>query len=216
MNCREVTTRLDDWLDGQLSADEAKRIAHHVDECPLCEAEMSREAALRAALRTLPVPYPPPGFSDRVLAQAVRKPRVQRTGLAIAASLVLGLAVGLVISLPQQEARQSLPGITLAVAQPRNVNLVFESTQALQQVEFTIRLPEGVEVVGYPRQRQLTWSAALERGKNQLTLPLVIQAGTGGEVVAELVHSKQRKHFNLRVTTDHTRGAGASSLRISV
>ena len=216
MNCREVTTRLDDWLDGQLAADEAERIAHHLDECPCCEAEAAREWALRTALRALPVPPPPPGFADRVLANAVRMPRGRRTGLAIAASLVLGIAVGLSVSLPRQAPMQSLPGITLAVAQPRNVNLVFESTQALQQVEFTIRLPEGVEVVGYPRQRELTWSAGLERGKNQLTLPLVIQAGTGGDVVAELVHGKQRKHFNLRVTTDHIRDAGAPSLRIPV
>ena len=62
------------------------------------------------------------------------------------------------------------PGVTMALEEPRTVNLVFASAEALVDATMTVSLPPGVEIEGFAGQREITWMTSLKEGRNVLPL----------------------------------------------
>jgi anti-sigma factor RsiW len=93
MRCLEVQKQLSPWLDGELTDAERARVAGHLQSCASCRRELARLEALDAALGRLAIPAPQ-GLAEKVLAR-VRPPRRRWwQNLALAASLVVGIALG--------------------------------------------------------------------------------------------------------------------------
>ena len=63
----------------------------------------------------------------------------------------------------------------------------------------TVSLPEGVELSGFPGQREITWETSLVEGRNVLPLTLVALTPVGGEVFATLQHGDKDQVFRLKV-----------------
>jgi hypothetical protein len=63
----------------------------------------------------------------------------------------------------------------------------------------TVTLPEGIELAGFPGQREITWETSLVEGRNLLPLELVALTAAGGEVLARLEHDNRGRTFRLRV-----------------
>ena len=87
----------------------------------------------------------------------------------------------------------------MALAEPRTVNLVFSSTEELERATLTVSLPDGVELAGFPGQREISWETNLSVGKNLLPLKLIALTPTGGVVLARLEHNDRDRTFRLRV-----------------
>jgi len=167
-----------------------------------------RDEELQALLREYPAPVPREGFFDQALTRATHEgTRRQRNrwlmtgaGSVIAAGLVLWLIGGLFFTtgmptLPDPE----IPGITMTLDQPRTVRLVFASAEALDDAMLTVVLPEGIELAGFPGQREITWRTSLDAGKNLLPLELIATSPLGGEVLARLEHKNRNRTFRLRI-----------------
>lgn len=159
-------------------------------------------------LQDHPVPDASAGFYDRALVRATHEgTRRQRNrwlmtgfGSAIAAGVVLWFIGGFFLNTPAPTAPDaSIPGVTMALEQPRTVNLVFASKTALEGAMLTVTLPEGIELAGFPGQREITWETSLVEGRNLLPLKLVALTPTGGEVLARLEHDDRGRTFRLRV-----------------
>jgi hypothetical protein len=159
-------------------------------------------------LKDYPMPMAEAGFYDRALARATHEgSRRQRNrwvmtgfGSAIAAGLVLWFVGTMFLAtpnLPQPEA--SIPGVTMALEEPRTVNLVFASATALDMATLTVTLPKGIELAGFPGQREITWQTSLVEGRNFLPLELIALSSAGGEVLARLEHDDRDRTFRLRV-----------------
>jgi hypothetical protein len=159
-------------------------------------------------LRNYPTPSADAGFYEQAMARATHEgSRRQRNrwvltgfGSAIAAGLVLwfvGAAFLTTPNLPQPEA--SIPGVTMTLEEPRTVNLVFASASALEAATLTVTLPDGIELAGFPGQREITWQTSLVEGKNFLPLELIALSSVGGEVLARLEHDDRKRTFRLRV-----------------
>ncbi|MCC6207933.1 MAG: zf-HC2 domain-containing protein [Gammaproteobacteria bacterium] len=203
MNCSAVDRLVDDYLDGALTPDEVATLEHHATECPSCRTLLASERDLRQALRDLPVPAPSEAFFDRAIAQAVTRNhrqyrRMPGLGLALAASVMMVFAVGILYKSGPAPV-QDIPGLAIALNQHQDVSLVLESEQSMEKARFTIRLPEGIEVSGYPGQRELSWEGSLAQGKNLLVLPVEAHSGRGGDLVAVVTHTGKRKNFVLRM-----------------
>jgi len=82
----------------------------------------------------------------------------------------------------------------------RTINLVFGSRGALEDVEFTVELPPGIELASHPGQRRVTGRAALAGGDNALPLTLVARSGSGGQLAARLERRDEQKVFVVDVT----------------
>lgn len=66
MKCSDIRSRLDAWVDRELSLDEAREVKAHLDRCPACRKEAMALTALARALDNLqPIPAPQ-GFSRQV------------------------------------------------------------------------------------------------------------------------------------------------------
>lgn len=159
-------------------------------------------------LKDYPMPAAEAGFYDQALVRATHEgSRRQRNrwlltgfGAAIAATLAVWVVGGMLLTNPQlPDERATIPGVTIALEEARTVNLVFASATALESATLTVTLPDGIELSGFPGQREITWETSLNKGKNLLPLTLVALQPAGGELLARLEHDERNRTFRLRV-----------------
>lgn len=195
MDCHSVQDALDDLRDGRLNARSAAQARGHLRECPACAAQAADAERLRAVLGGPVVPLRP-----AVLEGLRRRAGDGRRRLTAAASLVLAVAAGALWW--GQQAAAPTPTDWLADGwESRTVHLALDSERALEGVQFSLELPTGVEVQGHPGRSSLHWQDDLTVGANRLSVPLVLQAGAGGEVVARVEHEGRSRE--LRVSLEN-------------
>ena len=67
LSCEELFRRLDDYLDRELSADEARLVREHLETCAICATEYTFEASmLRTVREKLRRIQAPPGLLERI------------------------------------------------------------------------------------------------------------------------------------------------------
>jgi len=159
-------------------------------------------------LKDYPMPAADAAFFDQALVRATHEgSRRQRNrwmltgfGAAVAATIAVWMIGGMLLTSPQLPAVDSaIPGVTMALEQPRTVNLVFASATPMDSATLTVILPDGIELDGFPGQREITWETSLSEGKNLLPLTLVALTPAGGELLARLEHDDRDRTFRLRV-----------------
>ena len=208
MSCTHINEKLDDYIDGVLHDAEIASLDEHIESCDSCRATIEAEQSLRGLLKDLPVPTPDAAFFDRALAKATHVgARRQRNrwimtgfGGAIAAGLVAWIIGGTLLQTSEGiDPAANIPGITMALEEPRTVNLVFSSATVLNDAVLTVNLPAGIEVEGFAGQREITWMTSLQAGKNILPLKLIATTPHGGELLATLEHDDRHRTFRIRV-----------------
>ena len=169
-----------------------------------------QDQEILALLKDHPVPMPGAGFYDQALVRATHEgSRRQRNrwmltgfGAAIAATIAVWVVGGILLGapgLPDAAGGAAIPGITIALEEPRTVNLVFGSATSLDAAVLTVSLPDGIELEGFPGQREITWETSLNEGKNLLPLRLIATGTAGGELLARLEHDDRDRIFRLHV-----------------
>lgn len=211
MNCKELRHRLNDYLDASLDAGSIRDVEAHLASCPSCSDHLRVERLLRERLHELPVPPPPRGFSERVLAAAraarpvpAPAPRPVRLYWAMAASILVSLVTGVLVYDLRHESGQAVVRVQGGAVQ--RVQLVFNSPSALSGVTMHVGLPDGVELAEYPGVHELTWQADLKAGPNLLALPVIVK-GAGGTVLASVTIGGESKQFSVEVEAAAHSGA---------
>jgi len=209
MNCTEFQNHLDDFLDGSLTGLPRDGAVKHLEKCAVCRQAAGEEKTLRAALRELPVEPSSPGFAARALRKAGEAHRRPKRG-AFAAGFSSAAAIALVIwGLSGQwlgPAPKSGPAeVHLALAEERQVSLVFEVPSDIRGAKLAMELPAHVELAGYPNQQELLWRTDLAKGRNVLTLPIVGRDRAEGELVARITYGGKEKRFRIRLNVDSPR-----------
>lgn len=215
LNCRTFADRLDEYLEGALAHPAYDAAATHLQRCAACQRRVAHTQALRAALRTLPAPAPRSGFFEEALARA-QGPRSTRrsgwaylTGAALAASLALWIGAGRLPLWVHTPAPKPI-GVTIALHETRTVQLAFNAERDLPQARLRITLPEGIELKGFPGQREVSWQTNIARGANLLSLPLTALSASGGSLLARLEHGD--RSTELTVPLHVTAAAHTSAL----
>ena len=161
-----------------------------------------------ALLKNYPVTEGSAAYFDLALVRATHEgSRRQRNrwlvtgfGSAIAAGLALWMIGGFFLTTPDlPQADPTIPGITMTLEEPRTINLVFASAEPLDAATLTVQLPPGIEMSGFPGQREVTWETSLAAGKNLLPLKLIATSPLGGEVLAILRHDDRGRTFRLQI-----------------
>jgi hypothetical protein len=208
MSCKDLKENFDDFVDETLGEGITALLEHHVAACDACQQLIERERKLRSSLTEYgdsSMPTPDASFFDDALINAGTRGIKQRNkqswmtgfGSAVAAGLAIWLFSGAIIDAPMTES--PIPTITMALEEPRTVNLVFSSVAALENATLTVSLPEGIEIAGFEGQREITWITDLKAGKNLLPLRLIAILPTTGELLATLKHGEDDRTFRLRV-----------------
>ncbi|HVY66439.1 MAG TPA: hypothetical protein VHH11_16585 [Gammaproteobacteria bacterium] len=203
MKCEEA---IDDL---QSSATPQREAAlQHVAECANCRAAQRAVAAL-AAERAVAVPRLAETAFDRALQRAVQPPRVVTNrrgfwlGTAVGGALAASLAVAVTAWWMQPAAPTAAanPQVRLALHEVRSVKVSLDSPESLQGAEIHVVLTGAIGLDGFAGQRELRWVTDLDRGVNQLTLPLVALGPNGGQVMVEVQHGDKRRAFVVDVQT---------------
>jgi hypothetical protein len=72
---------------------------------------------------------------------------------------------------------------------------VFAARSPLENVEFTVDLPLGVDLAESPGERRVVGTAKLTAGSNALPLTVVARSGRGGQLAARLRQGDEQKVF---------------------
>jgi hypothetical protein len=167
-----------------------------------------QDQEVQALLKDYPMPTATTAFYDQAVARATHEgTRRQRNrwlmtgfGSAIAAGLVLWFIGGFFLAAPfTPAANPDIPGVTMTLEEPRTINLVFASASALDSALLTVTLPDGIELAGFPEQREIAWRTSLNKGRNFLPLELVAVSPGGGDVLARLEHNDRDRTFRLHI-----------------
>lgn len=170
--------------------------------------QTTQEQELLELLKDYPVPDAQAGFYDQALVQAAhqgtkrQRNRWMMTGFgsAIAAGLAIWVITAMLWTAPQlPDVDPAIPGVTVMLEEERTVRLMFASTTALENATLTVSLPDGIELAGFPGQREITWETSLEEGRNVLPLTLIALTPAGGELLARLEHKDRSRTFRLQV-----------------
>jgi len=211
MECGEFALRLDDLLDGRLHALGRKSIEEHLGRCADCRQRHEHAVAVVGTVRKLTPPALHPGFIDRALSRATRpaaggaRPKWRPVlGMALAASLVLGVALGVFLATRPEPVQ----AVALTIDRPETVRLMFNSAKPLKAATLSLALPENVELVGYGGRRELSWQTDLREGGNLMQLPLVVHGVTKDDLVASLSHGGSSKMFRLKIEVDSAGRSG--------
>jgi hypothetical protein len=170
-----------------------------LQSCPDCRRQHEHAVTVREAVRKLSPPAMHPGFVDQALSRATRvggaRPRWRPVlGMALAASLVLGVALGVFLA-----TRPAVQTVALTIDRPETVRLMFNSAKSLKAATLSLALPENVELVGYGGRRELSWQTDLREGGNLMQLPLIVHGATKEDLVARLSHGDSAKTFRLKI-----------------
>jgi hypothetical protein len=213
MNCDKVTDLLDDYIDEELPLDQRRLLIEHVASCESCRRELDELAALRAQLRNLPVNAPPAGFADRILRTARNGYTRRHMGMFATGAAAAGLVIMLVAGVMRMTTENSTDTVTtiqmveLNVLESRTISLAFSSPAEINDVTFTLDLPDGIELSGHPDKRELVWKDTLSDGKNVLQLTLLGQKQMTGTLKASIEHAGKRREFSIPL---QVREAGAA------
>ncbi len=166
------------------------------------------ERELLDLMKDYPMPEATTGFYDEALVKAAEEGRRRQKrrwmmtgfGSAVAAGLAIFVVAMMLTTTPEiPNADDSIPGVTIALAEPRTVNLVFASAEALDTATLTVTLPDGIELEGFPGQSEISWETSLAEGRNLLPLKLIAVSPVGGELLARLEHDDRDRTFRLQV-----------------
>jgi hypothetical protein len=214
MNCDKAIELQDDYIDDELPLDQRSLLIEHLASCDSCRREQDELTALREQLRNLPVKTPPAGFADRILRTARNGYSRRHIGVFAAGAVAAGLVIMLVAGVMRMTTENStdtvmIQMVELKVLEQRTISLAFRSPAEINDVTFTLDLPDGVELSGHPDKRELVWKDTLSDGKNVLQLTLLGQKRMTGTLKASIEHAGKRREFSIPL---QVREAGASLL----
>jgi hypothetical protein len=182
----------------------------HVASCGDCQSALQALDAMRVE-REQAAPVVAEDVIERAIEKALsigHAPGYRRgfwTGLASGSALaatIAASAVGVWLWLTAGDERVAVPEVRIALHQPSDVTVTLESPEPLSNAEVRVELRGAVALDGYAGQRELRWSTDLDRGINELTLPVVASHVSGGQVLVEVRHGDKRRAFVLDVRAE--------------
>lgn len=163
---------------------------------------------LRRALRRTPAPEPRPEFIDRAFAKATGSAAPPRSRLAhlasrwetwIGAAAGAAVAVFLMLMLLSPMATRE-PGITLALNEMRDIDVLIDSERALDGATIRIVATGSVVLDGFENERQIDWQTHLAKGSNMLSLPVLARSTGAGQLVAVIEHEGRTRQVTVNLT----------------
>lgn len=210
MKCDTCLHHLDVYIGHSIDSISRDAVQLHLRDCASCSDHLAELQLLRQ-LAALPVPTLSNNFVRNAFdkAAAVQRRKQNRlTVFSLSGALAASLAVFMLIPLLPGSHTDYAHTHTVSAAthhslplnKQGNLQIVFNSSLT-EAATITLTLPEHVELKGYPGQHHITWQATLQKGKNQLILPLLAQHIARGELVAEIQTASDFERFKFILNT---------------
>lgn len=181
----------------------------------------SEHETLSEALRRMPTPSLRAGFIDQALSRAVAAAEPREAPSRLHAfgrwETWMGAAVGAALAVMATVfvMRPDVPvapaaGVTLAMNESRNVEVLIDSERTLDDATIRIAASGSVELEGFDDRRAVEWQTRLERGRNVLSLPVVARTEGAAQLVAVIEHEGRSRRIAINlIVTPRTREGNA-------
>jgi hypothetical protein len=190
---------------------ERRAAAEHLSGCDDCRHAARAIAALSADGK-LPIVVPAEyAFARAIAAATTRAAWAPRTmprrrsfvlGVGVGAALAAGIAVAAFMLRPDETVVPAgAPAVLLSLNEARDISVALNSPEPLADAEIRVALSGAIGLKGFAERRELHWTTDLDRGVNQLTLPIVALGVGGGQVLVEVQHGDKRRTFIVDVRT---------------
>ena len=202
MNC-EMSQALIELSADEIPAAAAAELRGHLQTCPACRKLAGAQRLLLKALQAGSAAGMPEAMPGRVLERvfaldAHRRRRRLSVAAGLAATLLLGLGLGVLLAgRPAPDYTVQNGVLMLPSEHPTVVGIAFTANATLENVQFTIDLPDGVQVDHQPYLHRVSWMGELRKGQNLLKLPLLAHRGAQGVLRAELDHGTEHREFTV-------------------
>jgi hypothetical protein len=204
MNCEDAISSFQSTTENGPTDLESRKAAEHVAGCDECRDALLGTAALHK-LRDQESGRAAEDFFRQAMQSVTTNAKPQNTGFgfwhgmgigaAVAASLVIAFMISLNTSSPQADSTSATPEFLVVMNEPRNVNIAIDAGRDLLGATISVFLAGGVELAGYGDTREISWTTDLEKGINQLQLPVVATDLNGGSLGVRLDHAGEQKVF---------------------
>ena len=210
MNCKIIANNMPGFVSGELSPEILANCERHIMQCSDCRDALRGAEAL-VLLKNRDAGVVPNGMLEDItkgVAKVSARPQ-GRTGFwigtgfggALAAS-IFALAFILGWTNPAVVSDAPAAQFTVALSEPRDMEIAIETDRALANASISILLSGGIEIDGYGHRRELSWTTDLQAGINRLSLPVLAVDAAGGQMVVRLDHPDSEQMFVVRLKTD--------------
>ena len=208
MNCEQVTTLLDDYVDATLEREDEARIRRHLASCDACRGVERGLRALLERTATLPESIDPPrdlwpaidGRLDRIdrtgpdrLSRPVAGPRAWAYGLLAASLLLAGLGAGYLLRGPGQPT-------AVAPADAGSPQILSSSEEIVAAEQAIMLAKRQLEVLLEERENSLSPETARMVQDNLAVIDEAIE-----EIRAALLQDPANQRLNRKLLTAHQR-----------
>lgn len=213
--CEEFRTLWTEWHDGRLDPETAERCAMERARCPGCARYDRQMREMVHALGELPLPE----RREHLRPHSTRPLAHRARAWATAAAIVVAFAAGVLAPLQTENERAAVIRAEAVQLQPQHtkqIQVAVAAPRSMDEVQFTIELPEGIELEGYPGQRVVGWQGRLSKGRNRLTLPIrVTRNADDGELIARIRHADGGSELRVPLETTGASSSIRSSMDLS-
>ena len=204
MNCEDAISSFQNTTENGPTDLDASKAAEHVAGCDECRDALLGIAALHKIRDQEPV-QAPANFFRQTMHNVATNAAPQNTGFgfwhgmsigaAVAASLIMAFMISFNTPSPQADSTSTTPEFLIVMNESRNINIAIDAGRDLPGATVSVFLAGGVELAGYGDKREISWTTDLEKGINQLQLPVVATDLNGGTLVVRLDHEGEQKVF---------------------
>ena len=210
MSCGVPGERVHAWLDGELSVEEAFEAQRHARECPECAAGYRSAVALREAIRGAGLAAIPPASLEarlraRLAAEALPARRGVPAWAAVAAALVLGAALGTLLTPLREAIRTRGLDEMLVTAHIRSLS-EGPLTQVASSDQHTVKPWFAGKVDFSPKVKDLSADGFPLAGGRVDRI--------GGRTAAALAYGRAKHVIDLFVWVERAASPGSETLRV--
>lgn len=201
MECKQVLTLLDDYIDGMLNAADASRLHKHCESCNTCAAELERNRLINNMLADLPVPEVSPDFEKRVIRQAIKNADVKRSpdnGLIKFMAAAMISAVVVFFGLFDTEQVRDTTQLVAVSSDVRTIKVAIDSEHTLEAVKLRVELSNNLELAGFGNRKHIDWTTRLRPGVNIISLPILGIAQGQGDITTRVMLNGKEKIMHIK------------------
>lgn len=203
MQCEDIKNLVDDYIDERLTGPQLQDMQEHFARCRNCAAEVKQKQQLLQQLRALPTPQTPPYLAQRIIKSRQQKLSQQWRwfGAGIGSAMAAGLAVLVIVLLFRPlDPKATLESTVIAkLHQSSDVHILVHSGHTIDDVRFTLMVPDNIELRGFEGRRHVVWQGRLRQGENLLSLPVVALKPSTGTLIVKIEHGESSKKYYVNI-----------------
>lgn len=174
----------------------------HLQICPECQAEY-QERLLKLTMTDLNEQQISQQLTDQLLQNAMtqQNPSNRMGWMAMAASIfAFAILSQTFIFSPASPTSET----TAWVAQYQNIRIVINSLDVREMAHIQVDLSQNISIKGFPEQQQLSWETPLKKGKNLLTIPVVLETPQSGQLQMTYSYGDISKEVKVNIAAHTT------------